>query len=274
MISSTGPVTPAIPSNTSILGIPSSPDSTSSFADQLASAVNQAGSNPQPGVKVGGTPRQNSDTPQLIPTNLGSTVPAGPPAGALGSPAPQYSFFQYLMDTPPPSAPPSPLQTASTPTAGEIPQSGAPDSTADAGWLSPPYYTPPAATFVSWENPPGVINTTASPESDLQNLAAQFINDPLQFVWGGVPATTPQGLIDNFVSYAQSRAATYPQTCPEGYDPVAMGTKYANLVLDSIKKIQYDTVGSSPYASMYDAWVAGVNTWPGNSGTTSAPSSL
>jgi hypothetical protein len=49
-----------------------------------------------------------------------------------------------------------------------------------------------------------------------------------------------------------------------------MGTKYANLVMDSIKKIQYDTIGSSPYASVYDAWVAGVNTWPGASGTTSA----
>lgn len=115
-----------------------------------------------------------------------------------------------------------------------------------------------------------MINTTASPESDLQNLAAQYINDPLQFDWGGVPATTPQGFIDNFVSYAQSRAAMYPKASPEGYDPVAMGTKYANLVMDSIKNIQYDTIGSSPYASVYDAWVAGVNTWPGASATTSA----
>jgi len=41
---------------------------------------------------------------------------------------------------------------------------------------------------VSWEAPPGVINTTAAPETDLQNLASQFINDPVQFVWGGVPA--------------------------------------------------------------------------------------
>jgi hypothetical protein len=138
--------------------------------------------------------------------------------------------------------------------------------------LSPPYYTPPAPVFVSWENPPGVINTTASPESDLQNLAAQFINDPVQFVWGGVPATTPQELVDNFVSYAQSRAATSPASCPAGYDPVATGTKYANLVMDSIKKIQYDTVGSSQYASIYDAWVAGVNTFPGNSGTASTTS--
>jgi len=114
------------------------------------------------------------------------------------------------------------------------------------------------------------MNTTAAPETDLQNLAAQFINDPLQFVWGGVPATTPQGLIDNFVSYAQSRAAAYPQATPAGYDPVAMGTKYANLVMDSIQKIPYDTVGSSQYASIYDAWAAGVNTFPGGSGTGSA----
>jgi hypothetical protein len=51
---------------------------------------------------------------------------------------------------------------------------------------------------------------------------------------------------------------------------VATGTKYANFVLDSIKKIPYDTVGDSPYASVYDAWVAGVNTWPGAGATTSA----
>jgi hypothetical protein len=190
------------------------------------------------------------------------------PVSAAGSPTVQYSFFQYLMDTPSaaatPSAIASPLPAAASSAAAPSADASRP---ADAGWLSAPYYTPPAATFVSWENPPGVINTTASPESDLQNLAAQFINDPLQFVWGGVPATTPQGLVDNIVGYAQSRAATYPNTCPEGYDPVAMGTKYANLVMDSIKKIQYDTVGSSPYASIYDAWVAGVNTFPGKSAT-------
>jgi hypothetical protein len=269
MISSTNPVTLAIPTGMSILGIPSSPDSTSSFADQLASAVNGAGSNPQSSVKVptntSGALRQNSDT--------GSPAPAGMPASTAGSSPVQYSFFQYLMDTPSTSATPSAIASPSPAAASSAstPSADA-SSAADTGWLSPPYYTPPAPVFVSWENPPGVINTTASPETDLQNLAAQFINDPLQFVWGGVPATTPQGLIDNFVSYAQSRAATYPNTCPAGYDPVAAGTKYANLVMDSIKKIQYDTVGSSPYASIYDAWVAGVNTWPGGNGTAPATS--
>ena len=277
MISNTAPVAAAIPAETSILGILSSPDSTSSFADQLASAVNQVGSNSQPGggvlTNIPGTQRQNSD------------APAASPASASGSPAVQYSFFQYLMDTPSATATPSPSaiaspidtpatngsQPASKPPAGGIQQSSAPNSnSADPGWLSPPYYTPPAPVFVGWENPPGVINTTAAPESDLQMLAAQYINDPLQFGWGGVQATTPQEFVDNFVSYAQSRAAMYSKTCPEGYDPVATGTKYANLVLDSIKKIQYDTVGSSPYASVYDAWVAGVNTWPGAGGTASA----
>jgi hypothetical protein len=272
MISSTAPVTPASPGEMSILGIVlSSPDSTSSFADQLASAVNQGGGNPQPGsaslANILGTPRQNSDTP------------AASPASASVFPAAQNRFFQSMIDTPSAAATASPsttpaasnAQSALTPSATGIQPSGTPDSSgADSGWLFPPYYTPPAPTFVSWENPPGVINTTASPETDLQNLAAQFINDPTQFVWGGVPASTPQQLVDNFVSYAQSRAATYPQTVPAGYDPVAMGTKYANLVMDSIQKIPYDTVGSSPYASIYDAWVAGVNTFPGASGTTSA----
>jgi len=175
------------------------------------------------------------------------------------------------MDAPPVTATPSPSAAAS-PIDKAAANGSQPASTSsgDPGWLSPPYYTPPAPVFVSWENPPGVINTTAAPESDLQMLAAQYINDPLQFEWGSVPATTPQELIENFVSYAQSRVASYPKTCPEGYDPVAMGTKYANLVMDSIKKIQYDTVGSSQYPSIYDAWVAGVNTWPGASGTTSA----
>ncbi len=138
--------------------------------------------------------------------------------------------------------------------------------------MSPPYYTPPPTVFVSWEGPPGVINTTASPESDLQNLAAQFINDPLQFGWGSVPATTPQEFVDNLLATRSRGPQPIPRPVPTGYDPVAMGTKYANLVMDSIKKIQYDTVGSSPYASVYDAWVAGVNTFPGASGTQSATS--
>jgi hypothetical protein len=275
MISNTAPVTSGIPAQTSLLGIVSSPDSTSSFADQLASAVNQVGSIPPPGggipTNIGEVQRQNSDTP------------AASPANAPGASPVQYSFFQYLMDTPSAGAiSSSPIATASPAAAAAnkaqpastfsegIQQSGAPHfNGADPGWLSPPYYTPPAPVFVSWENPPGVINRTTTPESDLQMLAAQFINDPLQFGWGGVPATTPQEFVDNIVSYAQSRAAMYPKTCPEGYDPVAMGTKYANLVLDSIKKIQYDTVGASQYASVYDAWVAGVNTWPGASGATS-----
>ena len=68
--------------------------------------------------------------------------------------------------------------------------------------------------------------------------------------------------MQNFVSYAQSRAAEFPQATPAGYDPVAMGTKYANLVMDSIQKIPYDTIGSSSFASVYDAWVAGVNDFP------------
>ncbi len=66
MISNTGPATPAVPAEMSILGIVSSPDSTSSFADQLASAVKQVGSNPQPGggipTNISGGQRQNSDT--------------------------------------------------------------------------------------------------------------------------------------------------------------------------------------------------------------------
>jgi hypothetical protein len=278
MISNTGPVTPAVPAERSILGILTSADSTSSFADQLASVVSGSSSKSQPSAefptKLSGEQRQNSDTPKLSLRNPGSPVPAGTPASASDSSAVQYSFFQYLMDTPAPMATalPTAASSGSTPSAQGIQPSSAQDgmSIADPGWLSPPYYTPPPAVFVSWENPPGVINTTASPESDLQNLAAQYLNDPLQFGWGSVPANTPQGFINNFVSYAQSRAAAYPKTCPAGYDPVATGTKYANLVLDAIKRIQYDTIGSSPYASVYDAWVAGVNTWPGASGTASA----
>ena len=271
MISNTAPVTPAVPAGMSILGVLSSPDSTSSFADQLASAVNQEGSNPQSGggvpTNISGTPRQNSDTP------------APSLATAPGSAPVQYSFFQYLIDTPSATAATSriasasPINTAAAngaQSAGTVQQSAPNSGNADPGWLSPPYYTPPKTTFVSWESPKGVINTTASPESDLQNLAAQYINGPDQFGWGGVDATTPQEFIDNIVSYAQSRAAMYPQTCPQGYDPVAMGTKYANLIMDSLKKIQYDTVGTSQYASVYDAWVAGVNTFPGGSGAASA----
>jgi len=238
MISNIASASPTIPAETSVLGNLSSPDSTSSFADQLASAVGQAGSNPQ---NTSGSQRQNLDAPV------------------------QYSFFDYMMGTPSGAASPATAPAASAAGARE-------SATSSTEWLSAPYYTPPEPVFVSWEAPPGVINTTAAPETDLQNLASQFINDPVQFVWGGVPASTPQELVDNFVSYAQSRVAIYPAATPAGYDPVATGTKYANLVMDSLKRIQYDTVGSSPFASIYDAWVAGVNTFPGSSGAGSTVS--
>ncbi len=244
MISNIAPVTPIVPAGIPIFGTVNYSDSTSSFADQLASAVSQTGGNPAAQSQI-------------------SDAPAGTLTGALGSAPVQYSVVQ--------SSP-----TTLTSSAAGTQSASAPESGNDGSeWLSPPYYTPPAPVFVSWENPPGVMNTTASPETDLQNLASQFINDPTQFVWGGVPATTPQDLINNFVSYAQSRAAEFPEATPAGYDPVAMGTKYANLVMDSIQKIPYDTVGSSQYASIYDAWVAGVNTFPGGgtgSGTTGTAS--
>ncbi len=264
MISSTSAVAPTIPVETSILGIPSPSDSTASFADQLASAVSGVGSNPPSSssaqTTISGSPRQNSDTQAHAITSGSSPV--------------QYSFFQYMIGIPSAGDAPSgsvDSTSIAAPSAGGVQESSTPNSSAaDPVWLSPPYYTPPAGAFVSWENPPGTINTTASPETDLQNLAAQFINDPVQFVWGGVQATTPQEFVDNIVSYAQSRAATYPEASPEGYEPVATGKQYANLILDSIKKIPYDTIGSSPYASIYDAWVAGVNTFPDANGITAS----
>ena len=60
MISNIASASPTIPAETSVLGNLSSPDSTSSFADQLASAVGQAGSNPQ---NTSGSQRQNLDAP-------------------------------------------------------------------------------------------------------------------------------------------------------------------------------------------------------------------
>lgn len=259
MISSTNAVVPAISPQTSLFGIVSPSNSTSSFADELGDAITGTGSNP-PSTK--GTPRQNYDAIGGASTcESGATAPI------------QYSFFQYLMDGAMTDSTATGIAGPSVhaPASGVAPQFSAPNASgADTGWLSPPFYTPPAPVFVSWENPPGVINTTASPETDLQNMAAQYINDPLQFGWGGVSATTPQEFVDNIVSYAQLRAATYPKASREGYDPVATGTKYANLVLDAIKKIQYDTIGESRYASIYDAWVAGVNTWPGATGSPSA----
>ena len=118
MISNTGPIAPAVPAESTIFGGLNPSNSTSSFADQLASVVSQPGSNPN----INGTPRQNSDTQPLSLANLGSPAAAGSPANASGS-ATQLSFFQYLIDTPSAASTPS-----SMPSAAGIHKSGASDS--------------------------------------------------------------------------------------------------------------------------------------------------
>lgn len=267
MITITGAATPVNPTTASASGGVTSSGTISSFAEQLASAIVQMGADVQPGspvqIDITAAPSQDSDTRQF---NV--AIHSAPGAGASPStPSPdaaapkQYSFFQYIIDgASAPLASSGAKQASGTLAASQ----------SDPGWLSPPYYQAPPVVMATWENPKGVINQTAAPESDLQLLAAQHINDPQQFVWGGIEATTPQEFVSSFVSYAQLRAAMYPDTCPAGYDPVAMGTKYANLVLDTIKHIQFNSNGSSPHASIYDAWVAGVNTWLGNAGTANA----
>ena len=267
MMTITGAATPVNPSTTSAPSSVSSSETISSFAEQLASAIVQMGADVQPGsqvqIDIAAAPSQDSDTRQFnVAIHSTPGAVASPSTSSPGVTAPkQYSFFQYIID-----GASAPVASAGT---NQASAPAAPSAQANSGWLSAPYYVAPPPIFVSWESSPGVVNRMADPESDLQQAASQLINDPEQFVWGGIEATTPQELTDSLVNYAQLRAASYPKTCPDGYDPVEMGKKYADVVMDNLKQIKFSVPGS-PHASIYDAWVAGVNIWPGKTGTANA----
>lgn len=103
---------------------------------------------------------------------------------------------------------------------------------------------------------PSPLPPTQEPtaETSLANAAYQDANDYMQFVAGNNSPNyaNPAAYTANMIEYAKELCwpSWGPYVCPAGYDPVAMGTKYANLVFASLKTTPYNGT------NVYDWWVS------------------
>jgi hypothetical protein len=221
---------------------------TVSFADQLATAVDQMAGRTRSGSQldfdVSAPPRQNPDTQKL--TALVPSTPA-PKAVYAGSSLDSAATLRAAT-TSTPSAPSG--ASAASPTTPDVPD------VHGSGWLSPPYYVPPPPVYLSVPQPfPLPPTNYPTAETMLQVTAAEYLNDPACFMSGAASVTSPQELTSSMIAYAQqlSQYSWSSVTCA-GFDPVAMGTKYANLILDTLKQIPAAPWNQNSTGSVYDAW--------------------
>lgn len=126
--------------------------------------------------------------------------------------------------------------------------------------LSGTYYTPPPQVRVdipATGSFPGSNQPTA--ETMMQALVDSQLGYPAGFMSGASGAANPSQLISQTVAYAQSlcQGIYAPWTC-QGFDPVARGNYYANLIISILKTIPASQYNQSFTGSVYDAWVQGV----------------
>lgn len=112
----------------------------------------------------------------------------------------------------------------------------------------------PSQAMVPVPQPNGTTTQMPTAETSLANAAYQDANDYMQFVaTTNAPSyATPDDYTANMIEYARELCwpSWGPYACPAGYDPVAMGTKYANQVFAALKLTPYN--GTNVYAW----WVA------------------
>lgn len=112
----------------------------------------------------------------------------------------------------------------------------------------------PPQVMVPVPQPNGTVTQMPTAETSLANAAVQDANDYMQFVatTNAPNYATPADYLANMIEYARELCwpSWGPYVCPAGYDPVAMGTKYANVVFAALKNTPYS--GTNVYAY----WVA------------------
>jgi hypothetical protein len=260
MITPTSAATTVNAAESFVSEIASLASTVSSFADQLATAVGQMAGRTQSGsqldVDFSAPPHQNPDTQRLS-----SPVPSTPAPSALyagssrDSAATTDVFIEDFLRA-------AAASTPSAPSGATAPSTNTPDvpDVRGSGWLSPPYYVPPPPVYVSVPQPlPFPSTNYPTAETMLQVTAAEYLNDPACFMSGAASVTSPQELTSSMIAYAQqlSQYSWSSFTCA-GFDPVALGTKYANVILDTLKQIPAAPWNQSATGSVYDAWVGGV----------------
>lgn len=135
---------------------------------------------------------------------------------------------------------------------------------AGLGWLSYPYWTKPAAVYVEVPQPAPFPPTPMPTAETMVATAADAIlkGASIKFASSIFPPdyANPAALLAEMIGYAkdlcQGPNASY--TCG-GVDPVALGTKYANIILDALKQIP---LNSTSQISVWDYWQNGARPAP------------
>lgn len=222
MITITTPVTTPTPADLASASAANTPAAASSFADQLAIF----GENPSSSA----APQQNTFL-QLLLGSASSTTPAAAPS----TPAPVVST----------AAATSTNTVAPAPNSNDAPQP-APTYTISS---TPPYFTPGPDESVTVTPTNGMDPFPAvSMNSYLQKFIGQSVNNMYGFIdgtqsWanGGASAIT-----NSFVSMVQQRLAVFP-SMGEGIDPVAMGTQYANALMNVLSNVPVSHFGATDF---------------------------
>ena len=125
-------------------------------------------------------------------------------------------------------------------------------------WLSPPYYTVPPADPQYYMNGPWVdcrfsidYGMGLAIDGDLKNPNYYFANKPdldPQY-------KEPIAYTKNLVAKAEALGGDPKYYKPEGWEPVAAGMQYANIVFKTIKQIPCNR-GDEASNNLFDSWAA------------------
>ncbi len=133
-------------------------------------------------------------------------------------------------------------------------------------WIKPPYYVPDKANE-RVDAGPFFTGGVPTAEASMQSLVAFILSNVNGFLWGagaGTGAETVAKFTDEFIGYARTltpsgidpRFSAFQDAASVAFNPDERGQFYANLVIETLKKIQASSVNPMfpSNLSVYDVW--------------------
>lgn len=134
-------------------------------------------------------------------------------------------------------------------------------------WLKYPYYNLPDPGLVDVPNG-GTITKMAGVEYTLAESISQDIRGYRNFLYAPADLDpqyrTPKAYRDNLIEFAKTLTQfSYSKyIVPADWDPTEAGTRYANILFDTLKNIPVNP--NYPESNnVYDAWIDGTGTFYG-----------
>lgn len=135
-------------------------------------------------------------------------------------------------------------------------------------WLKYPYYQLPDPGLVDVPQPGGKTTKMASVEYTLAESISQDIRGFRNFLYAPSDLDpqyrNPAAYRANLIEFAKT-LATFSYSAaimPPGWDPVEAGTRYANILFDTLKNIPVNA--NYPESNnVYDAWIDGTGQFYG-----------